>query len=112
VCGICGFSGPRAVDKTKMRWLLVENQSRGTDSTGVYGNHLFKDNVMAKVFIQSYDFNRAIQGAHTVIGHTRLGTYGAKTKENSHPFIYSAGDDDKWAIVGAHNGFVIQQIIT
>jgi hypothetical protein len=108
-CGIAGFSGPRAVDETKLRWLLSENLSRGKDSTGVYGNHLYKDVIESRDFILQPPFRAAIKGCKTVGAHTRAGTVGAKTKENAHPFRY--GTDDEWAVVGAHNGFIIPEVV-
>jgi hypothetical protein len=117
MCGIFGFSGPRPVDETKLRWLAVENQSRGHDSTGVYGNHLHKDNVTAKNFIRTKGFKAAVKGACTVEGHTRQATHGAKTMVNSHPFAYGFNNkgevdfNDPFFCVGAHNGFIIPEML-
>ena len=108
-CGIAGFSGHRAVDETKMRFLITENQIRGTDSTGVYGNHLYKDNVVAKTFIQAPGFKAAIKGSKIVGAHTRAASVGSRTAANSHPFAF--GLKEEWECVGAHNGFVLPELI-
>src|SRR5262245_49355976 len=109
MCGIFGFSGPRAVDETKIRLLAIENMTRGRDSTGVYGNHLYKEIGDAKDFILKEGFRAAIKGSKTVGGHTRAGTSGGKTKPNAHPFAY--GHNTDWLTVGAHNGFVVPQML-
>ncbi len=108
-CGIAGFSGHRAADETKLRFLLVENQPRGIDSTGVYGNNLYKNNVPAKEFIQSPGFKSAVRGAKTVGMHTRAASYGLKTQANAHPFLY--GEDTDYMCVGGHNGFVVPEML-
>lgn len=108
MCGIFGYSGSRPVDITKLRWLAAENQSRGYDSTGVYGNHLYKDKVKAKDFIQSKGFVAAVKGAKSVQGHTRAATVGTVNQANAHPFAYGEGEA---RCVGAHNGFVIPELI-
>lgn len=116
-CGIFGYSGSRPVDLTKLKWLAVENQSRGIDSTGVYGNHLFKEREAAKRVVVMPGFNAATKGARTVQGHTRSASAGYQvSKENAHPFHYgfpSNTDDTTWAaeVVGAHNGFVIPEML-
>ncbi len=113
-CGLFGFSGKRPVDETKLRFLAVENEKRGNDSTGVYGNHLYKNAVKASEFILDPGFRQAIKGAHTIVGHTRAATKGSVTTQNAHPYLYGPGEDDRkdwkdWA-VGAHNGFVIDDL--
>jgi hypothetical protein len=120
MCGIYGFSGHRPVDETKIRWLAAENQVRGSDSTGVYGNHLYKDKLKAKEFIQTPGFRAAIKGALTIQGHTRAATVGSVSKENAHPFMFFEGGvatieeadnvENKFMVVGAHNGFVIPEL--
>lgn len=116
-CGIFGFSGARPVDVTKLKWLAAENQSRGTDSTGVYGNHIFKEMGPAKSVITMPGFNAAIKGAYVVQGHARAASAGYSiSKDNAHPFHYGFKDDSnntEWAaeVVGAHNGFVIPEMV-
>jgi len=110
MCGIFGYSGKRPVDIIKLRWLAVENQSRGSDSTGIYGNHLFKEKMRSKDFILTSGFNAAAKGANTIQGHTRSASYGfAVTRDNAHPFTFGIGED--WEVVGAHNGFIIPDML-
>lgn len=125
-CGIFGFSGKNPVDETKLRWLAYENKVRGSHSTGVYTvgsdkektKKLYKDSIASDKAILVKDFNDAIKGATSVVGHTRLATVGIVNKENSHPFIYEKGFIESLTqngnghpltetVVGVHNGFVV-----
>lgn len=106
MCGITGYSGKRPVDMTKIRWLVHENENRGTHATGVYaGGVLFKKAVRASEFLFLDGFNSTLKGQRTLQAHTRAATCGANNDKNAHPFI--AGDPkDPWYCVGSHNGFV------
>ena len=116
MCGIYGASTlpNQAADEIKLRWLAVENKSRGKDSTGIYtvkldknrSETLYKDAIPSDVFIKKMDFKQAVKGACEIIGHTRQATVGMVNKDNSHPFTYSIPEK----VVGVHNGFVIQEV--
>lgn len=104
-CGLFGgsFNQPIA-DKIiwRLKTLGLFNQSRGSDSCGIYnGDDLIKGVDGNKKF---YDFvvNVGVppnSGKNNVfIGHTRNSTMGAHTAENAHPFNIA----DK--LIFAHNG--------
>jgi hypothetical protein len=110
-CGLAGYSGAVAIDPIrllKLNWLLAANEVRGDDSTGVYGNHLFKDAIKSTKFIHLQDYPAAVLGAHTVIGHTRKGTVGEKTQANSHPFEVHYNEHH---VVGTHNGWIYEPVV-
>lgn len=112
MCGLTGFSGKYPVDVTKMRWLLAQNEDRGFSSTGIYviksdknrTTELIKNITRGSVFVRDPSVIEALKGAKTVLGHTRAATSGGVTIPNAHPF-------DMGGIVGAHNGFVIQELL-
>ncbi len=122
-CGIFGFSGENPADNTAIRWLGVLNMSRGRSSTGVFTigsdkgktQTLFKEACDAEDFIMKLGFTQAITGATSIVGHTRASTSGATNQYNAHPFdssVIMEGSkvEQKARVVGAHNGFVLQQI--
>lgn len=111
-CGLFGYSGKDPVDLLRLRYLACENQSRGDHSTGVYGNHLYKKAKEAREFVLDDEFYEAVVGSHTVIGHTRHATMGAKIDKNSHPFeIFLTSKHTDPAVVGTHNGMLFQGVI-
>jgi hypothetical protein len=107
-CGLAGFSAyeGKTVDETKMRMLLLLNQTRGNHATGVYGNQLFKKAEEAKKFIQHPGFNTAVVGAKVVVGHTRAATSGNHDeRNNAHPFsLFHTHEGMKKFLHGTHNG--------
>lgn len=106
-CGLFGYSGTDPVDIMRLKFLAVENQTRGDHSTGVYGNYLYKKAQSAKDFVLRGDFTDAVKGAYNIIGHTRHATMGLKTDANAHPFeIFKNDRTNDAEVVGTHNGML------
>ncbi len=112
MCGLFGYSGKDPVDILRLTFLAAENEARGDDATGVYGNFLSKSTKKAKEFVVTKDFRTAVQGATNIIGHTRKATVGYKIQANAHPFEVTEGKgDDAKTVVGTHNGQVFSQCL-
>lgn len=115
MCGLVGIAGDiRGPEKKMFRDLLVFNQVRGFDSTGVVivptvltpkqdPFTVVKDVGPAQ---NLWDFDKdkifdyrggILQSAKVLIGHNRAATLGKVNVENAHPFEFGH-------IVGAHNG--------
>jgi hypothetical protein len=86
--------------------LLIANESRGRQATGIWGNGMYKDTKPATAMFGKLDTQAGLSkfkllakiAKHPVfIGHTRQGTTGGNTKANAHPFRYKN-------TVGCHNG--------
>jgi len=86
------------------RALLVENETRGNQSTGLgflRGKKIetIKDTEKASLYIVKH--RKKINRIHSniILGHTRYGTTGANTVENAHPFTTEN-------IMLVHNGVI------
>ena len=112
MCGICGYSTKGKLSPTKFRIraniakaLLIANESRGIDSTGVFlqngkAHILSKDTCHATKFVREPEVIKLFEkDSHLMLGHTRQATTGTINKQNAHPFI-------KGNIVGIHNGML------
>lgn len=99
LCGLSGYySRDRNYNVDKFKILLMYNQTRGTDSVGVY----VKDGGLVKVLGKGTEellpkVKFPIEGK-IIIGHNRSASLNtSKKKEDAHPFKFGK-------IVGAHNG--------
>ena len=101
MCGLFGYIGTKP-NKSAIALLGTINESRGTDSWGVY-IHTKEHNQIYKGLDFFSGMTTDIQypdGLCTIIGHTRAKTAGAVNVQNAHPFDLGGG----W--VGAKNGTV------
>ncbi len=116
MCGLCGsFTQKGTVlskrDRTQrartLEGLLIANQVRGTDSTGVAAiNYDTKFDVLKSAeeplkFVARSDLQSLLRtDAPLMIGHTRMTSMGNDvTDENAHPFV-------EGNVIGAHNGII------
>lgn len=107
MCGLAGFTGDFNADPNKIRILLMENESRGSQSTGVYGKKMMKKVSPASIFVRDPNFNW-ITSTNIVIGHTRMPTSMNRDKAHAHPFAFGDKTSDSF-IVGSHNGSVFNE---
>jgi predicted glutamine amidotransferase len=109
MCGLVGVVGPWLTQEHKklFDFLLILDQVRGTDSTGV-GGYAVNNKQEEKFFIEkcvglpyNLDKNAYMNEFNTkvLMGHNRAATIGQITKQNAHPF-------EQGNIIGAHNGTV------
>ena len=116
MCGLCGsFTQKGTVlskrDRTQrartLEGLLIANQVRGTDSTGVAAIRydtkfdLLKAAEEPLKFVARADLQSLLRtDAPLMIGHTRMTSMGNDiTDENAHPFV-------EGNVIGAHNGII------
>lgn len=104
MCGIVGFIGQAKVDPDKFKLLLLYNESRGKDSSGIYieqENKTLTECLIKKTGLTSTQLlpTLVIPESELVIAHTRAATYGVINVENAHPFVFKH-------MVGVHNGKV------
>lgn len=111
MCGLYGFSGNNP-DIRKLTILGLHNLRRGLDSSGIYyetdkkfvhireakpADELWAENILKKSYSE-------FKPVTCVIAHNRQKSVGVVKKENAHPFLFEANDQNKGNIVLAHNG--------
>jgi predicted glutamine amidotransferase len=101
MCGICGIHrfGEAPILQDSIDLLLVNNQNRGLEATGVALQQadgevlIYKNDVTAYQFVTSYEYKRFMkenlkEDTVTVLGHTRKATKGTpKVIANNHPMF-------------------------
>jgi predicted glutamine amidotransferase len=106
MCGIIGVAGK--IDNKLLnafKGMLVVNQLRGTDATGVIrvnsaGGYKYKKSLGTPNYLMEtkfFDREIDIHGAKALIGHCRAKTIGDNIVANAHPFEHGN-------IIGVHNG--------
>lgn len=108
MCGIFGAintDGRKSIDTGILRALALVNRERGTDALGFFDSteSVYKRaddpiNVLTEAECTTW-LDRAEKESWFVVGHTRHGTRGENTDQNSHPFQYGS-------VIGSHNGVV------
>ena len=87
-----GFFGK---DVSIFREMLIADQIRGSDGTGIFYNNgnkikTLKAPVVSSEFVQDKSYDLAerdiFQSARFVVGHNRAATIGNHTHQNTHPF--------------------------
>ena len=100
MCGLAGIVLRNENDeriKMALPMLALFMETRGNHSWGwTDGNEIIKDTGAI-----SKGFNPSLYRGKQILLHTRFGTTGSHTKENSHPWKFGEGEN---AIIGAHNG--------
>lgn len=115
MCGLSGAAGAVTFAEEKVvKDLLVLNQLRGDDATGIasvdrtkingeYQMKLAKDIGPPYFLFDTSRFNKVFAGTNCAfIGHNRSRTVGENTRKNAHPFRFDN-------IIGAHNGTIDYQ---
>jgi hypothetical protein len=116
MCGLCGSFTQQGTVLSKrdrltrartIEGLLIANQSRGTDSTGVAAINfdgtytLDKIAVRAEKYVDRPEAQSLLRRDVPIfIGHTRMTSMGNDvTDQNAHPFV-------EGKVIGAHNGVI------
>lgn len=113
MCGILGLLNPDGITEEELdyfREMLLKNQRRGTDATGMaVPGSIIKSPVRASLFIQKNWSKIAprIIGRTSVIGHGRRASRGSpRINTNNHPI-----PSENWNFAMIHNGHVYSKTI-
>lgn len=109
MCGLIGYSANKGYefDINKIKLLLMFNQDRGKDSTGIWTplSGLNKSTEKAEDYISNPEIINAVIEDITLLGHCRAGTVGSSSTNNAHPFEFKyEKDKKKGSIIFQHNG--------
>lgn len=93
--------------------LATASVSRGRDAVGLARLRLKAKPDIVRITRAAYDgvrtrdWNKLLEeydpNIRLLMGHTRAGTHGGNTLDNTHPFLFEIGDK---AVVGTHNGVI------
>lgn len=106
MCGIAGVSDLNAVTRRIIPFLAYEMEERGDDSWGMMApDYCYKEIGPITWSWQDGDTNALdmFTDGLPISLHTRAGSVGSITKENSHPFFV---EGSKCTVMGMHNGCV------
>lgn len=112
MCGLVGIAGKLSAQDHKIfKQLLIADQFRGVDSTGVAAikggvANTYKSAVIAGDYVRHKAFDSLLQwNMSALIGHNRAATAGAVNSVNAHPFTHDH-------ITLVHNGTLTDYPIT
>jgi len=104
MCGLVGIAGDTSVAlKDAFKGMLLVNQLRGSDSTGVFtvrgeDVHVAKTLGVPEYLYDTKSFDTAMTGTPKIMaGHGRSKTVGENSRQNAHPYDFDN-------LVGMHNG--------
>jgi len=103
MCGIVGYTGPRAAASLVLEG-LKRLEYRGYDSAGlavVHGGRIEVVKAAGKIAVLERELSGTLPPGHTAIAHTRWATHGAPNQVNAHPHSDCGG-----TLALVHNGII------